>query len=111
MCLQVLEKELEKEAEEEAALEDEMAREAELQRQITELKTANRGLKQSNSALLAENRQLQETLAKLGQGPSITLTGESVEIEGREGTVASSRVESMTLDSGDARARRGSLNS
>lgn len=110
----VLEKELEKEAEEEAALENEIEREGQLQRQITELKRANRGLEQSNAALALENRKLQEALTKLGHGPAITLTGASLEVGGgtprSESNIASNRVESMTLDSGDERARRGSLN-
>jgi hypothetical protein len=111
---QALEKELLKEAEEKAALESEIAREAELQREITQLKTDKHGLEQSNAALALENRKLQETLMKLGHGPAITLTGESLEVGdeqgSREGSFTSSRIESMTLDSGDERARRGSLN-
>ena len=85
-----------------------------LQREITQLKSDKRGLEQSNAALALENRKLQETLTKLGHGPAITLTGESLEVghdrDSGEGSFTSSRIQSMTLDSQDERARRGSLN-
>ena len=98
----------------EAALENEVAREEGLQRQIAELTRAKRGLEESNAALALENCKLQEALTKLGRGPAILLTDESVEVGAEIGAQAGSarvsRVESMSLDSGDERARRGSLN-
>lgn len=85
-----------------------------MKREIAQLKRDKRGLEESNVTLALENRKLQESLTKLGHGPAITLTGESLEVGGGrgsgEGSLTSSRVESMTLDSGDERARRGSLN-
>ena len=104
--LQVLEQQLEKEAEEEAALESEIEKEVALSKQLKELKLANRRLTEANASLALENRKLQEALTKLGHGPSIILTDNSLEVG--EGA---SRVVAMTLDeSDDARTRRGSLN-
>ena len=77
-----------------------------LRRRIAELTRANRGLEESNAALSLENRKLQEALTKLGQGPAILLSGESVEVSSPQ----VSRVEAMALDSENDRARRGSLN-
>ena len=104
--LQVLEQQLEKEAEEEAALESEIEKEVAMSKQLKELKLANRRLTEANASLALENRKLQEALTKLGHGPSIILTDNSLEVG--EGA---SRVVAMTLDeSDDARTRRGSLN-
>ena len=92
-------------AKEGAALGSEAAEEG-LRRRIAELTRANRGLEESNAALSLENRKLQEALTKLGQGPAILLSGESVEVSSPQ----VSRVEAMALDSENERARRGSLN-
>jgi hypothetical protein len=108
LWLQVLEQQLEKEAEEEAALETEIEKEVAMSKQLKELKLVNRRLMEANASLALENRKLQEALTKLGHGPSIILTDNSLEV----GEGASRVVAAMTLgdESDDARTRRGSLN-